>query len=186
MRDHVGQRLVLREQHRRVEHAGEPLRGHARQAEIARRQDDAATLRELALLRDFHGGAVAVLTGDGAHEPLGHAGGGVQHAEHGGLRLGRPHMPAEHAVGAAHVGSRAHHAGVALLDPDGLVAQTLDLVVVVRHDEHGDVVLLDELRDAALAFLLEHEVADREHLIDDEDLGHDDRGDGERDARDHA
>lgn len=73
-----------------------------------------------------------------------------------------------------------------LLDPHCLVAEALDLVVVMRDDEHGDPVLLDERLDPSLALLLEHEVAHRQNLVDDEDVGHDDGGDCKSDARHHA
>lgn len=46
--------------------------------------------------------------------------------------------------------------------------------------------VVDEVLDALLAFLLEEHVADGERLVDDEDVGLGDGGDGERDARDHA
>ena len=46
--------------------------------------------------------------------------------------------------------------------------------------------VLDEVLDAALALLLEEHVADGERLVDDEDIGLGDGGDGECDARDHA
>ena len=75
---------------------------------------------------------------------------------------------------------------MSLLDPDDLVAKALHLGVAVGHDEHGHAVFLDKLADAVFAFLLEHEVANRKHLVHYEDLGDDHRGDGERDARHHA
>lgn len=46
--------------------------------------------------------------------------------------------------------------------------------------------IVDEVLDALLAFLLEENIADGERLVDDEDVGLGDGGDGERDARDHA
>ena len=46
--------------------------------------------------------------------------------------------------------------------------------------------VLDEVLNAALALLLEEHVADGERLVDDEDVGLGDGGDGERDACDHA
>lgn len=80
----------------------------------------------------------------------------------------------------------AVHAQVALLDPDRALADALDLVHGVAHEQHGDVAVLDEMLDATLALLLEEHVADGERLVDDEDVGLGDGGDGERDARDHA
>ena len=80
----------------------------------------------------------------------------------------------------------AVHAQVALLDPDRALADALDLVHGVAHEQDGDVAIVDEVLDALLAFLLEEHVANGERLVDDEDVGLGDGGDGERDARDHA
>ena len=56
----------------------------------------------------------------------------------------------------------------------------------MRNDQDGHAVLLDQLADAILALLLKHEVADGEHLIDDEDLRNNDGCNGECDAGHHA
>ena len=52
--------------------------------------------------------------------------------------------------------------------------------------QDGDVAGIDEALDALLALILEEYVADRKRLINDEDIGLGDRGDGEGDARHHA
>ena len=75
---------------------------------------------------------------------------------------------------------------MALFDPDDLVAQTLNLGIAMRYDEHGHVVFLDEFADTVFAFLLEHEVADRQHFVYHEYFGNDHRCDGEGDAGHHA
>ena len=56
----------------------------------------------------------------------------------------------------------------------------------MAYEKHGHVVGLNELLDAALALLLEEEVANRERLVHDEDVGLGHRGNGKGDARDHA
>ena len=78
------------------------------------------------------------------------------------------------------------HAQIALFDPDGALADALNLIHGVAREENRDVSVLDEVLDTAPAFLLEEHVADGERLVHDEDVGLGDGGDGERDARDHA
>ena len=56
----------------------------------------------------------------------------------------------------------------------------------MAHKQHGHVSGLYEVLDALLALLLEEDVADRERLVDDQDVGLGDGGDGEGDARHHA
>ena len=75
---------------------------------------------------------------------------------------------------------------MAFFDPHRLVAQALDLLVAVRDDQDGDAMVVDQRLDAALAFLLEKKVADRQHFVDDQHVGHDYGGNGEGDAGDHA
>ena len=65
----------------------------------------------------------------------------------------------------------AVHAQVAFLNPDRALADALDLVHGVAHEQDGDVAIVDEVLDAALTFLLEEHVADGERLVDDEDVG---------------
>lgn len=97
-----------------------------------------------------------------------------------------PYLRELRSVGLADFVHGAVHAQVALLDPHRALADALDLVHGVAHEQHGDVAVLDEVLDAALALLLEEHVADGERLIDDEDVGLGDGGDGEGDARDHS
>lgn len=78
------------------------------------------------------------------------------------------------------------HAQIALFDPDGALADALNLIHGVAREENRDVSVLDEVLDTAPAFLLEEHVADGERLVHDGDVGLGDGGDGERDARDHA
>ena len=78
------------------------------------------------------------------------------------------------------------HAQIALFDPDGALADALNLIHGVAREENRDVSVLDEVLNAALALLLEEHVADGERLVHDEDVRLGDGGDGERDARDHA
>ena len=75
---------------------------------------------------------------------------------------------------------------MALLNPYRFIAQTLNLIIAVRHDEHCYTVLLDELVNAILAFPLEHEVADRQNLIHDKNFRHNNRGNCKRDTRNHT
>lgn len=74
----------------------------------------------------------------------------------------------------------AVHAQVALLDPNRALADALDLVHGVAHEQDGDVAIVDEVLNALLAFLLEEHVADGERLVHDEDVGLGDGGDCER------
>ena len=75
---------------------------------------------------------------------------------------------------------------MALFNPYRLVAQALDLVVVVRNDKHRHAVLLDQLRDTVFALLLEHEVAHGKHFVNDQNLRHDNRSNRKGNARHHA
>lgn len=90
------------------------------------------------------------------------------------------------AIRLADLVDGAVHAQVAFLDPDRALADALDLVHGVAHEQDGDVAIVDEVLDAFLALLLEEHVADGEGLVHDEDVRLGDGGDGERDARDHA
>ena len=84
------------------------------------------------------------------------------------------------AIGFANLVDGAVHAQVALLDPNRALANALDLVHGVAHEQDGDVAVLDEVLNAALALLLEEHVADGERLVHDEDVWLGDGGDGER------
>ena len=90
------------------------------------------------------------------------------------------------AIRLADVLHGAVHAHVALLDPDGALADALDLVHGMAHQQHGNVAGVDEVLDALLALALEEHVAHRERFVDDEDVGLGDGRDGERDARGHT
>lgn len=48
----------------------------------------------------------------------------------------------------------------------------------MAHEQDGDVAIVDEVLDALLAFLLEEHVANGERLVNDEDVGLGDGGDG--------
>lgn len=73
------------------------------------------------------------------------------------------------------------HAQIALFDPDGALADALNLIHGVAREENRDVSVLDEVLDTAPAFLLEEHVADGERLVHDGDVGLGDGGDGKRD-----
>lgn len=75
---------------------------------------------------------------------------------------------------------------IALLDPDGALADALHLLDGVAHEQHRDVAGLDEVLDAGLALLLEEHITDGERLVHDQDVRLRDGGDDERDARDHT
>ena len=64
-------------------------------------------------------------------------------------------------------------------------AEPLDRLEVVA-DEEDRAALRAHVVHLAEALLLERGVADREHLVDEEDLGLEVRGDGEREAQVHA
>ena len=95
-------------------------------------------------------------------------------------------MAAQHAIRLAHFLRRARHAQMTLFDPCSLVAQTLDLVIVMRNDKHRHAVLFDQLRDAVFALLLEHEVAYGKYFVNDQNLRHDNRSNRKGNARHHA
>src|SRR5262249_31318757 len=74
---------------------------------------------------------------------------------------------------------------LAVMQTDGATAESL----------HGDYVVADEqdgppalggVADLAQALLLERRVADRQHLVDEQDLGFQMRGDGKGQAHEHA
>lgn len=75
---------------------------------------------------------------------------------------------------------------IALLDPDGALADALHLLDGVAQEQHRDVAGLDEVLDAGLALLLEEHITDGERLVHNQDVRRRQGGDGERDARDHA
>lgn len=95
-------------------------------------------------------------------------------------------MAAQHAIRLAHFLCRTRHTQVALFDPYCLVAQALNLIVVVRNDEHRHAMLFDQLRDAVFALLLEHEVAYGKYFVNDQNLRHDNRSNRKGNARHHA
>ena len=71
------------------------------------------------------------------------------------------------------------------LQVEGLIAQRADEILVVRHDQDGAAGLLD-LVEPVHALALERRVADREDLVDDQDLRIEMHGDGEREPGIHA
>ena len=73
-----------------------------------------------------------------------------------------------------------------LLDPQRLFAHAFDLIDRVGDEQQRRAVVFDQVIDASLAFLLEHEVADGQGLVDDEDVGGRRRRDSEGNARCHA
>ena len=95
-------------------------------------------------------------------------------------------MTTQHTIGLAHFLCCAYHAQMTLFDPYRLIAQTLNLVIVVRNDEHRHAVFFDQLRNAVFALLLEHEVAHGKHFVHDQNLGHDNRSNRESNARHHT
>ena len=68
---------------------------------------------------------------------------------------------------------------------DAGLAEVLDRGHVVADEEHGPTVLGDRAH-LAEALLLERDVADRQHLVDDQDLRLEVRGDRERQPHVHA
>ena len=72
-----------------------------------------------------------------------------------------------------------------VLQHDDVGAQLGDAIELVRHDDDGKPAAR-ELADAAEGALLKAHVADGEHLVDDQDIGLEMRGDGEAEARVHA
>lgn len=90
------------------------------------------------------------------------------------------------AVGLADFLHRTHHALLALLDPHAALAEALDLVDAVADEQDGDVAGIDEALNAALALLLEEDVANGQRLINNENIRFRDGSDGERDARNHT
>ena len=95
-------------------------------------------------------------------------------------------MSPEDAIHLADILRGAIDAHMALLNPYCLIAQAFYLVVVMRDDKNRHLMFFDKRLYSPFAFLLEHEVADGEHLVHNEDVGNDDGGDGERNARYHA
>ena len=95
-------------------------------------------------------------------------------------------MASKDTVGVTHLLGRPHHSKVPFLYPSSLVAEAFDLVVVVRDDQHGYIVLVDQGHDAVFAFFLEHEITDGKNLVDDKYFRNNDCGDGKSDAGNHA
>ena len=56
----------------------------------------------------------------------------------------------------------------------------------MRDNENRNTVFFYELINTILTLLLEHKVADGKHLIDNENLRHNNRRNSKRDASDHA
>ena len=61
-------------------------------------------------------------------------------------------------------------------------AHAFDLADVVTDDEHGIAAALDQVLHAFETLALEGEIADRQHFVDDENLGFHAGGDGEGQA----
>ncbi len=110
----------------------------------------------------------------------------VDSMRHGALRFDASRLVELVAVRLAHFFDGTVHAQVALFDPDGALADALDLLDGVGDEQYRDVAGFDEMLDALLAFLLEEDVAYRERLVDDQDVGFGDGGDGKGDAGHHA
>ena len=89
-------------------------------------------------------------------------------------------------IGMADFLNRSIHALLALFNPDGALADSLDLLHGVGDEQNGDLSRVDETLDTCLAFFLKEYVAYRKCLVDDEDVGLRDRSDGESDAGDHT
>ena len=70
------------------------------------------------------------------------------------------------------------------LEPQRAPAQRLDRDQVVTHEQHG-AVLPRHIADLAEAFLLERRIADRQDLVDEQDLGLEMRGNGEGQPKIH-
>ncbi len=74
---------------------------------------------------------------------------------------------------------------LALLDPGDVLAELFDLTETVA-DEHDRAAVATELVDLLGAATLEALVADRQHLVDQQHVGFDVRGNGEAEPDEHA
>ena len=79
----------------------------------------------------------------------------------------------------------ALHDDLSVQHEGGAIGQTLDQAEVVRHQEHGDV-LLAQLFELLNAPAGEDRVADGERFVDNQDLGIDMDGGGKRQAHVHT
>ncbi len=78
------------------------------------------------------------------------------------------------------------HTQIAFLDPYGTLANALNLIHGVRNEQDRDVTALDKVLNAALALLLEKDIANRKRLIDDENIGLGNRGDSKGNTCNHT
>ena len=99
----------------------------------------------------------------------------------GGIGLADPVV----VVVAGDFGGGAHGAHLAVVDPEGALAQGFDCGDVVADEEQGEAVV-EHAAHAGHAFGLEQGVADGEGFVDDEDVGVDVDDDGKGQADVHA
>ena len=71
------------------------------------------------------------------------------------------------AVCLADLIDRADHTKVALLDPNRTLADALNLLHGMRHEQDRHVTALDKVLNTGLALLLEEHVADGQGLVND-------------------
>jgi hypothetical protein len=88
-------------------------------------------------------------------------------------------------VGGEHAVDVALQHAAALLDPQRAIAHLADLRVAVR-DEHDRGAAVDAPAQRGAGFFLELEIADREHLVDQQHVGLDLDRDRKAQAHDHA
>ena len=124
------------------------------------------------------GGLVAGLEGRG------HGAGGCEGANPSGLVRGGA-LPLHGEVAIHHLAGRTHGLHLALVEPEGLVAEAAHGVQVVTHQDDG-AALAEELLDLADAAPLKVLVADGEDLVDEEHIAVRVGGDGEAQAQVHA
>ena len=126
------------------------------------------------------------------HEPVALDTGAVAHPDVGDLDapvallvLGQTLDAVLVAEGAQHVGRGAVDGQLTLVEHDRPVAERADDLEAVGDEDDGAAVPL-EGPDLVEALLLEGLVTDREHLVDEQDLGVDVDGDGEGQPDVHA
>src|SRR5437867_12446124 len=98
---------------------------------------------------------------------------GVRGPSHGGF-VGRDYF-----VGGAVL------ADAAVINPDDTLAEAADLVELMGNEDNGAAGAGD-VAHSTQAFFLEVDIADREHLVDEEDFRFEMGGDGEGQADVHA
>ena len=110
---------------------------------ITWRENDGSILEIIAALRYLSGGAISVFPDNRFDKRIVDRRCVVKHLEYNSFRFGAAYVSAKHTVCVANGMRIANHASVAFFYPNRLVAQALDLLVIVRHDKDGDIVIFD-------------------------------------------